>query len=98
MGRAARGLESGERCFHLGAKPIVAFAIERQPVVRHRQIDLRVVSGDPHAVQSGERLDVIADSRYGDATRFWHIADANTELDSRTLTDTVGESILVPRT
>jgi len=56
------------------------------------------VSGDPHTVQSGERLDVIADSQYGDATRFWHIADANTDLDSRTLTDTVGETILVPRT
>jgi len=41
---------------------------------------------------------VIADAQYGDATRFWHIADANTALDSRTLTDTVGESILVPRT
>ena len=56
------------------------------------------VTGDPHTVQSGERLDVIADSQYGDATRFWHIADANTDLDSRTLTDTVGETILVPRT
>jgi hypothetical protein len=56
------------------------------------------VTGDPHTVESGERLDVIADSQYGDATRFWHIADANSELDSRTLTDTVGESILVPRT
>jgi hypothetical protein len=56
------------------------------------------VAGDPHTVQSGERLDVIADAQYGDATRFWHIADANTALDSRTLTETVGESILVPRT
>jgi len=59
---------------------------------------LSPVTGDPHTVQSGERLDVIADAQYGDATRFWHIADANTALDSRTLTDTVGESILVPRT
>ena len=56
------------------------------------------VAGDPHTVQSGERLDVIADAQYGDATRFWHIADVNTAVDSRTLTETVGESILVPRT
>jgi hypothetical protein len=67
---------------------VVALTLRRLPPV----------AGDPHTVQSGERLDVIADAQYGDATRFWHIADANTALDSRTLTETVGESILVPRT
>ena len=54
--------------------------------------------GDPAAVQSGDRLDLIAHARYGDATRFWHVADANTAFDSRTLVATVGETLKVPRT
>ena len=42
-------------------------------------------AGEPRAVRAAhDRLDVIAEQRYGDATQFWHIADANTELDSRT--------------
>ena len=59
---------------------------------------LTPVSGDPYVVQSGDRVDLIADARYGDATRFWHVADANTALDSRTLVEDVGETITVPKT
>jgi hypothetical protein len=58
---------------------------------------LTPASGDPHVVQSGERLDLIADARYGDATQFWHVADANTALDSRTLVETVADTIAVPK-
>ena len=54
--------------------------------------------GDPHVVTSGDRLDLIADARYGDATQFWHVADANTALDSRTLVATVGDQVDVPKT
>lgn len=55
-------------------------------------------AGEPAGVQSGDRLDLIAHARYGDATRFWHIADANTAPDSRTLVADVGETVTVPRT
>jgi hypothetical protein len=55
-------------------------------------------AGDPQTVQSGDRLDLIAYARYNDGTRFWHIADANTALDSRTLVATVGDTLIVPRT
>jgi len=48
-------------------------------------------------VQAGDRLDLIAQDRVGDATQFWHIADANTALDSRTLVETVGDTLNVPR-
>ena len=44
----------------------------------------------PQTVQSGDRLDLIAQARTGDATQFWHIADANTALDGRTLVETAG--------
>jgi len=57
---------------------------------------LTPATGDPYVVQAGDRLDVLADARYGDATQFWHIADANTALDSRTLAKT-GATIDVPK-
>ncbi len=43
------------------------------------------VSGDPTALEDNDRLDIIAGQEYGDGSMFWHIADANTELDSRKL-------------
>jgi hypothetical protein len=58
---------------------------------------LTAVVGDAQAVQSGGRLDLIAQARVGDATQFWHVADANTALESRTLVDTVGDTLNVPR-
>jgi hypothetical protein len=58
---------------------------------------LTPVAGDPRMVQSGERLDLIAHALNGDATQFWHVGDANTALDGRTLVETPGDSVLVPR-
>ncbi|WP_209425149.1 hypothetical protein [Pararhodobacter sp. SW119] len=37
-------------------------------------------TGRPQTVIEGDRLDVLAERHFGDGTRFWHIADANTEL------------------
>jgi nucleoid-associated protein YgaU len=51
-------------------------------------VTLRVLpptEGDPYVVLENDRLDLIADRSYGDATRFWRIADANSELDARRL-------------
>ena len=59
---------------------------------------LTPVSGDPLTVRSGDRLDVIAQQSYADATQFWHIADANTALDSRTLVAEAGDTVIVPKT
>ena len=58
---------------------------------------LTPIAGDPVTVQSGDRLDLLAQALNGDATGFWHIADANTALDSRTLTEEPGASVRVPR-
>ena len=57
---------------------------------------LTLVAGVPRMVESGDRLDLYAHAINGDATQFWHVADANSALDSRTLTDTVGDSVLLP--
>ena len=60
-------------------------------------------SGEPYQVIERDRLDLLAQARYGDDTRFWHIADANTALDARELTahtggDALAHVIAVPRT
>jgi len=38
----------------------------------------------------------MASRLYKDATLFWHIADANTDLDARELVAETGRLILVP--
>ena len=52
--------------------------------------------GDDYAVTSSDRIDIIADARYSDATRYWHVADANSELEAEELTQQVGRVIEVP--
>jgi hypothetical protein len=59
---------------------------------------LTPITGEPQTVMSGDRLDLIAQAHYGDATQFWHVADANTALNGRTLVEQPGESLKVPRT
>ena len=58
---------------------------------------LTPVAGEPQMVQSADRLDLLAQARTGDATQFWHIADANTALDGRSLVETPGDTLDVPR-
>ena len=59
---------------------------------------LTPTAGEPRVVEAGDRLDLLAQERTGDATQFWHIADANTALDGRTLVETPGDTLNVPRT
>jgi hypothetical protein len=46
---------------------------------------LPATTGDDTLLTGPDRLDTIAFRKYLDGTRFWHVADANTELDSRKL-------------
>lgn len=46
---------------------------------------LPYVAGTPTVIKGNDRLDVMAQRKYSDPTRFWHIADANTELDANNL-------------
>jgi hypothetical protein len=46
---------------------------------------LPYAAGTPTVVKGNDRLDVMAQRKYGDGAKFWHIADANTELDGRKL-------------
>jgi hypothetical protein len=63
-------------------------------VVKQRR--LPDVSGAPFVVRGHDQLDAISETRYADATRYWHIADANSEIDAAELTATAGRAIEVP--
>ena len=52
--------------------------------------------GDSHACDQHDRLDILAQNTYSDGTRFWHIADANTELEANHLI-IPGRVIRIPR-
>ena len=55
--------------------------------------------GKPYTVKGNDQLDVIANRLYGESTKFWHIADANTELKSNDLMqsfDNRSKTIKVP--
>ena len=54
-------------------------------------------SGAATQVKAHDRLDLMAHRQYEDPTRFWRIADANTELQARALVGEPGRIILVPK-
>lgn len=55
------------------------------------------ISGEENTVTAGDQLDAIAKRRYKDPTRFWHIADANTELEACALVGQAGSVIKLPK-
>ncbi len=57
---------------------------------------LPAVSGASHTVLGTDRLDIIAQRTYADPTRFWHVADANAELQAKKLLQPVNRVIKVP--
>jgi hypothetical protein len=59
---------------------------------------LPATAGTPAVVGDRDRLDLMAGRRYGEPTWFWHIADANTELEASALTAHPLRTILVPET
>jgi hypothetical protein len=46
---------------------------------------LPYAAGTPTVIKGNDRLDVIAQRKYSDPTMFWHVADANTELEANNL-------------
>ena len=58
---------------------------------------LPATDGAPYSLQRTDLLDVLARRRYDDPTRYWHIADANTELEAASLA-VAGRVIQAPET
>ena len=59
---------------------------------------LPVTGGEPFVVRESDQLDVMSEERYRDATRFWHVGDANSDLEINELVRTTGQIIRIPRT
>ncbi len=57
---------------------------------------LPAVTGNPVMVKGNYRLDIIAQRQYRNPTMFWHIADANSELQANDLIEEAGRIINVP--
>lgn len=57
---------------------------------------LLVTTGKAFEVKGQDQLDILAEVTYKDATKFWHIADANSEFEANELVRTVGREIEVP--
>ena len=68
-----------------------------EEVVALKLRKLNPVSGAERSVRDGDRLDLIAHELVADATQYWHVADANAVLDSRTLVAEPGDTLLVPK-
>lgn len=54
-------------------------------VVKLRRLPF--TSGNLAEVKGTDRLDIMAHRKYKDGTKFWHIADANTELEANELVE-----------
>ena len=53
--------------------------------------------GDATAIRAHDQLDAMSETRYaGDASRYWHIADANSEIEAAELVREPGRVIDVP--
>lgn len=50
----------------------------------------------PREVKGHDRLDIIAQRSYQDGTTFWHIADANTRIEARLLTEPPQANTVTP--
>jgi hypothetical protein len=82
---------------YFGLPTVEATDAAGRPVVAVKLRRLPATAGDPVIVEERDRLDILALARYNDSTRFWHIADANSELEAETLTAVPGRTIEVPK-
>ncbi len=53
-------------------------------------------TGQPYDTKEGDRLDLSSQNKFKNPTMFWHIADANTELQANKLTAVPGKTIKIP--
>jgi hypothetical protein len=67
-------------------QPVKAIALRRLPTV----------NGEARVIQEKDRLDIMAQRQYLQPTWFWHIADANSELEANELVKKPLRTIIVP--
>jgi hypothetical protein len=57
---------------------------------------LASVTGEPTQIHDHDQLDVMSHRRNHDGSKFWHIADANSDLEANNLVAVSGRVIKVP--
>ncbi|HEV7642862.1 MAG TPA: hypothetical protein VGO50_02870 [Pyrinomonadaceae bacterium] len=66
--------------------PVVSTEIDKDRTVNVVKLRrLPYTPGNLKDVKGTDRLDIMAHSKYKDGTKFWHIADSNTELEANDL-------------
>lgn len=83
---------------YFGLPTVVARDRSGREVVAVKLRRLPLTSGEPRTIVGHDQLDVICDMQYRDPTRYWHIVDANSELEANILVRVTGRVIMVPRT
>ena len=69
----------------------------RNKVKAIRFIHKPAVSAFSYTVKAGDRLDLLANTYYGDPTKFWLICDANDALFPHDLLIVPGKKIVIPQ-
>lgn len=82
--------------FHTNSRYVDQPTVEVETASGRRARALRLrrlpaTTGEPVKVKDHDRLDLLAHERLRDGTKFWQIADANTELESTNLVQRVDE-------
>lgn len=70
---------------------------KNRPVQAIRLRRLPNTAGVDTLIDNSHKLDVMSKQQYKDGSKFWHIADANTELEANDLVETIGRVINVPQ-
>jgi len=73
-----------------------ALDIEGREITAVQLRRLPQTGGGEIIVTAADQLDVIAEQCYANPTWFWHVADANSELEARDLLQPVGRTMIVP--
>jgi hypothetical protein len=81
-----------------GLETVAATDAAGRPVKAVKFRRLPATPGLETTVQGTDRVDVMAETRWREAGRYWRIADANTELEAHHHTRPVGRTIQVPET
>lgn len=81
---------------YFGLPTVTATDREGRPVAAVKLRPLPATPGQEVTIRAHDQLDAMSEQRHGDATRYWHIADANSELEAASVLQPVGRSTNVP--
>jgi hypothetical protein len=81
---------------YFGLPTVTAADRAGAPVAAVRLRILPPTAGSEATVRAHDQLDAMSEQRFGDATRYWHVADANTELEAASTLLPVGRTLNVP--